>query len=1184
VFLAVTGCGGDLSANLGTHDRGETLFPNGSEAPCAGAAVNGLCAEIGTFYYDTSAQAFSVRTFVPTANNMVHAEGHIMAATAADFTYTADLLVTNGGEANLQFRLTDEGRYGIALANGQLRLYEQLRNPDTGSPLQANYTTTDLQLVNSSSIVENAWIHVSVSALGDTLQCMVSRGGKQVASLSATTSNRPKQLRAGRFGIYGKSPSTSTGLIEFGYLTATADATRGANFALLYAPAGYDLDGPKRVMVRTLTPLTSTAVDLVQSRYSVRNSAGTTIASGALQQGPVTFGIQTWEADFTGAISAAGSYNVEIDLYFLNGSPPVVLSTQSFPVQPRIFSNSVLPFLTLANAEARRAADEDSRRGSWSTAGTWTALADGSFEADNADANGGATMQRVLGMGYQPLASTANYSADDIVVGQITMVGGCDAQLQFRIGSNRYGVTIQAGGAGGCPYYSGPAMLRLHEEGAYVPNGFNVLTTQSIQNFALYHPYNVLAHFVTENGVRYVRVQLDGVETLRAPINGYMEHDGQVAVKVWGGSARFSRLQMWNPSLTVAFRNPTLSPVLGTTESTGEYYAFYQWTGWPCDGTIQSGNTAQYWGSASSICNPVFAQRHGFHDCNNYIGEATSHGAFLAGLLETWTDRAASWNSTDRARLQNAILTDVGYLKLLFDQAGRTGEYAHEEYGRGGVLTNLGSYQTLDALYGDAAFAELGAGIDWNGARLACIRTWYAAHWLNSHGAALTSDQQALIYHQIATCATRHNLSFPGDQSLRGTSAELDADAISAGASYIANFENSFAGTPRDPGRVIPWFEGIYKLKLAFPNNSTVASWNLTTIAQLMHDRLISGSSFHVIPFAADADPSKNQSLWNDMSGVPVTNSDLTRLQSGRLFYGGAGFGTGASDMALLGRMAPGVDLKPIAAAQTQWTFGVNPGVPYTKLTGSLAGGSAWGAASFVHNGGAPAARGFEGVNAAGSRAKSWTWPWETVDHIESWWVNPTNNGFMSIVNGHMLWEGDWDYANLGENGWLSGETFLLTDGAVTKGALAYEDYVEKPCAGGATATDWYSTRMAGCAAAVSWSSRASLCGPQYHVCSASDWAALFPTPAPAPKHNYWTNDNLLYGGNGSGSCSVSTSSGNSCGTNQPMRVCTPSGTDAEGNHCNWSNCDWGSVNGSVDYYFGGCVGNTTAGALCCRN
>jgi CubicO group peptidase (beta-lactamase class C family) len=55
--------------------------------------------------------------------------------------------------------------------------------------------------------------------------------------------------------------------------------------------------------------------------------------------------------------------------------------------------------------------------------------------------------------------------------------------------------------------------------------------------------------------------------------------------------------------------------------------------------------------------------------------------------------------------------------------------------------------------------------------------------------------------------------------------------------------------------------------------------------------------------------------------------------------------------------------------------------------------------------------------------------------------------------------------------------------------------------------------------------------------------------------------------------------SGNTCGSGQqPMRLCTANGSDAEGNSCNWRNCGIGAV--GPNRYFGGCA-STTAGAVC---
>jgi hypothetical protein len=44
------------------------------------------------------------------------------------------------------------------------------------------------------------------------------------------------------------------------------------------------------------------------------------------------------------------------------------------------------------------------------------------------------------------------------------------------------------------------------------------------------------------------------------------------------------------------------------------------------------------------------------------------------------------------------------------------------------------------------------------------------------------------------------------------------------------------------------------------------------------------------------------------------------------------------------------------------------------------------------------------------------------------------------------------------------------------------------------------------------------------------------------------------------------------------MRVCPASGSDTEGNHCNWTTCGYGSTQNG---WFGGCMGNLTAGTLC---
>ena len=117
---------------------------------------------------------------------------------------------------------------------------------------------------------------------------------------------------------------------------------------------------------------------------------------------------------------------------------------------------------------------------------------------------------------------------------------------------------------------------------------------------------------------------------------------------------------------------------------------------------------------------------------------------------------------------------------------------------------------------------------------------------------------------------------------------------------------------------------------------------------------------------------------------------------------------------------------------------------------------------------------------------------------------------------------------------------------------------------------------MEACPGSTTWRGAQSLCAAGYKVCTAAQWAANF--GGVHPINNYWVADNLGYGG-ASNACYASTTSEGNCGPTDPMRVCGAA-TDAEGNRCNWLNC--GLNASSPNDYFGGCVGDDTAGALCC--
>jgi hypothetical protein len=135
---------------------------------------------------------------------------------------------------------------------------------------------------------------------------------------------------------------------------------------------------------------------------------------------------------------------------------------------------------------------------------------------------------------------------------------------------------------------------------------------------------------------------------------------------------------------------------------------------------------------------------------------------------------------------------------------------------------------------------------------------------------------------------------------------------------------------------------------------------------------------------------------------------------------------------------------------------------------------------------------------------------------------------------------------------------------------------VAEGCADGSV-DQVFDGNLVGCAGRAAFADRASLCGLGYQPATAVEWVAHRRTMAPV--HDYWTDEPLRYNGTGSSACFVSTTIGTACDAATPMRVCTSTGTDAEGNHCDWTNC--GLDVSTPDQFFGGCRGDVTAGTLC---
>src|SRR5262249_52412821 len=146
------------------------------------------------------------------------------------------------------------------------------------------------------------------------------------------------------------------------------------------------------------------------SRFKLMDSHGSTVLSGPLQtpgnpanHAPTkTFGIQLWEADFS-SVTVEGVYRLSVDVGTAEGVS--TLQSEAFQIRRHLVSTLILKPLTILNADARRAADEDMRR-NWikvSGASAWSVGIDGAFVADRADAGTGALLERVFNGNNSPL-------------------------------------------------------------------------------------------------------------------------------------------------------------------------------------------------------------------------------------------------------------------------------------------------------------------------------------------------------------------------------------------------------------------------------------------------------------------------------------------------------------------------------------------------------------------------------------------------------------------------------------------------------------------------------------------------------------------------------------------------------------------------------------------------------------
>ena len=424
-------------------------------------------------------------------NGLFHAEAHHAGVLGADFIYSAVITADwkqPGLRADLQFRISDEGRYGVRLREGTIAFYRFMLkdrecdpHPAVIAPCvlwPADRSPHDVDLpvecvLRSASFdKELATLRVTIVAEGSLFTISFASGSKDLDGFEVNV-DEDVNIGVGRFGIYALAPHLGMEYygrrspIRFSELAATTDPTAMSNFALLYSTPGYDINGTKRALVRTLNDIEPGDYDDAGSSFTVTNAAGeVTIPerhfeaagpSGSAVTFRRTLGIQFLAADFTD-LRKAGTYTIEARVATSTGVRE--LRSRPFAIRSRLITKTMLWPLSILNAQARAAADEDFRR-NWlieSGAAAWSVGLDGAFIADRADDQAGAVLRRIPNMTNIPLTAM-----DFRLVASITIVAGCAAQLQFRINPDeRWAVTLQAGAAAGCSYDpDGPGAVRL---------------------------------------------------------------------------------------------------------------------------------------------------------------------------------------------------------------------------------------------------------------------------------------------------------------------------------------------------------------------------------------------------------------------------------------------------------------------------------------------------------------------------------------------------------------------------------------------------------------------------------------------------------------------------------------------------------------------------------------------------
>jgi len=383
----------------------------------------------------------------------------------------------------------------------------------------------------------------------------------------------------------------------------------------------------------------------------------------------------------------------------------------------------------------------------------------------------------------------------------------------------------------------------------------------------------------------------------------------------------------------------------------------------------------------------------GYYDCNNPMGEAYSHGVFLNGLVQTYVYREDALTDAEKEGLEEAAAIAFDYLVNLHVE--KTGEIRHSPAIRPGADLNLGSHNTFEGLYGFAAYLYHFKDIDPDRASQENFeRAVKSAEYLESlfpnGGSALYPNKEFLtpVYYYLYKYSGDETFLDKGIALMEDTLRFLDLRSIS-----------------RHGGSPIPLLEGVYLIMKECPDHPSYETWMkyLMQIKNAYYTNLSDKNAFVIFPIS-EQDMSMYE--WDEMWLMPTAWQINTRRA------------TNALDACFISELTGDYSLEEIAAGELGYIMGLNAGFK-GKYVEDPYSDNKMAAGSFIHN-----------LNAR---------------HVTAWQIwgfKLKDNGWMSIMNGYTMEDGDYYYRNQSSNDWYTGETFIRHDGAFAYAFCVYENYL----------------------------------------------------------------------------------------------------------------------------------------------